>query len=200
MAVLTYITKPDNQYNRVLLDPYEIILLLFGFAGLYFNLPWTTITCVIAFIFTPGFLRVKEFQRKGAGRALTEHLVFDTENILIASQKYDLNRLKNIKIHVNNYDGEWERIGRSVRRKGIDNILEFEINGNKYNFTFYLESKRMKAELGELLVEWYKSGVTIEESDGQGRTYGLKQLSYKQIRELRHTMAQKHSPNNQAIS
>lgn len=177
MPVSTFITNPDNQYNRVLLDPYELILLVIGIIGIYFDQTWLVVVCILVYMFGGNMFGIKEYQRKGDGRTLMEDLIFETDKIIIGVTEVDLKTLKNLKIQVWDYDGERVRIvgGTRIRlAKGIENVLEFEINGVKYSRTFYLESKIMKAELGELFKTWYANGIVFQEFDKKVKSYGLK--------------------------
>jgi hypothetical protein len=187
MRVSTFLTDPDNKYNRSLLEPYEVILFIIAVIGICFDQYWMVFLFMIIIIFFRDFFRKKEFQRKGAGRTLTESLIFDTDKILIGSQKFDLNSLNKLTIRIWNYDGErYTPLGRGNQiQKGIDNTLEFEVNGNKYKFTFYLQSELIKTELGNLFKTWYRNGIVFQEFDRTGKTYGLQQLNYKQIQEFK---------------
>lgn len=166
MPVSTFTTKPDNQYNRVLLDPYELILLAIGIIGIYFDQTWIVIVCILVYILGGNVFGMKEYQRKGEGRALMEDPIFETDKIILGPYESDLKDLNKLKIQVWDYEGERVRITGGTRTrlaKGIENSLEFEINGVKHSLTFYLESKLMKTELGDLFKTWYKNGIVFQE-------------------------------------
>lgn len=189
MPVSTYITKPDNQHNRKLLDWREILLFVALAVCVYFDQFVLVFIGLFMFIIFNDFFRVKEYQRKGAERALGETLVFETDKITVGTFQFDLELLSNLTITALEYEGQRVRVGRGyVIRKGLRNTLEFAMNEKTYNFTFYIQSELMKAELGDLIKEWYRYGFAFKESDENGKTYGLKQLNYKQIQEFKRSI------------
>lgn len=106
------------------------------------------------------FKIAQSFTRKSLNGNLNRSLNFREKEILIDSEKYDLNDIQKIEFSICDYFDKWEYPGRGnfnpARTNGTDNSCEITlISGQKIKVNFQLTQKDEFKKMRELLIKYY---------------------------------------------
>lgn len=114
-------------------------------------------------------------------------LIIDPNQISIGETIYETNKLKNIKIFINDFDGEVIYMSRGGKKilNGTNNHLSFVYLDKQISLQFYIISEIQKEQYKDLFGIWYKTKFKFYEGDFGGRTYLLERLNYQQIQEFK---------------
>lgn len=115
-----------------------------------------------------------------------QQLTFNTHVIHIGEKSYEINNLNNIRILINDYDGQiMSSPYANYVLNGTNNQLSFIHLKEKVSISFYIMSEVQKEQFCNLFEVWYNEQISFYEGNAAGKTYLLKSLSYQEIQEFK---------------
>lgn len=112
---------------------------------------------------------------------LAEPIIFDEDNIVINGEVFAVNEVQNLKIVLNNYDGETMKGRGRWILNGTNNHLSFVHLKKRISIMFYVISEEQKKQFKTLFDRWYNNHVPFYEGNVSGKTYLLERLDYSEI-------------------
>lgn len=126
----------------------------------------------------------KQILKKTVGQ-----LQITEDQVELHDQQFQLEAITSIKIFVSG----WKNYNRSPDRQqpisnlhnGDKNFITLEVSGKVFKVEFLLTSQMHWEELRQQVMNWHRKQVKLIEENEAGKTYGLRQLNYKEIQEFK---------------
>ena len=163
-----------------------LIFLAFIFAFIYKDATYWSIAFLIIFVCGFWYENLTK-SREDPKKYFSDNLIIGTNQISIAGTVYETNTINNLKININDFDGEEISMARGGKKvlNGTNNRLSFDYLDNHIYFQFYIVSEVQKEQYKDLFEIWYKTKFKFYEGNIGGRTYLLERLNYQQIQEFK---------------
>ncbi len=163
----------NDFFNRVQGQILGIFLDIFIFSGL-----------LLAFVFLLIFPQAKFLKQI----TFSGDIKFTDNFFQVNELRVYYRNCQMISIYYAGYDGLRE--GRHPL-SGEGNFIEVALKDGTKRFLFYLESEYEAEKLRKLLMHLYELKLNIEENTYKGKTWGFKDLSYKEIQDFK----ERYRPN-----
>ena len=184
----TYSLKFPKIKMRTKLRVLTIVLILLAFIFAFIFKDTTYWTIAVTTLFSCGlWYQYLTNSRENPQQYFCERLVFDAHKIIIGETIYETDTLNNLKILINDFDGEIIPTARADKMilNGTNNQLSFSYANKSVCFHFYIVSEVQQEQFKELFDGWYKNKLKFYEGNIRGRTYLLQTLNYHQIQEFK---------------
>ncbi len=172
------------------LEKVEISLLLLFLMILFFTITVLTkpIFFYIGLLPFTFFLEWFYSSRFNPDKYLRGSITLTDEYIEINNQRFVLKEIRNLKVEINEYDGQIEIVTYTRRDyilNGTNNKISFEFLGLKIKYNFYISNTQVLNDFKVLYNNWYKEKINFIETTKVGRTYGMEYLNYQQIQDFK---------------
>ena len=155
------------------------------FSALYLNNSSYWVVACVAIVPIFFVLDRLAYSRENPEKYFNKPLVITENEIALGEMTFLVKELTNIKVMINEYDGEI--LGGRGKKilNGTKNFVYFSHPSGRIAIRFYICSEEQKNTFKLLFDGWYKSKVNFYEGNVSGRTYLLESLNYKQIQEFK---------------
>ena len=126
-------------------------------------------------------------QKETASPFFQSTIEFNNDTITIDKTAYQLNSVQNLVFELNDWDDKPCYASRRITYlSGIDNYFQFNFNGEKLYYQFYIDSELQFEEILLLFKHWYNKGFELIEKSSNGETLLFnKEATYLEIAELK---------------
>ena len=120
-----------------------------------------------------------------------EKITLTDNEIKIGEKNLEFKSIKNLEFNVRDFKGKRIQIIGSLKysgptlSQGVNNVIKFENQNEKYEIRFQLSSKDELSMLGEYISKLYSKEIEFEEKYDTLKSYGLKKLTHEEIKEFK---------------
>lgn len=184
--IVTYTLGIPKNNTRNTFKVLAFALILLGFVTAYIlndRIYW--IASGIILLVCGSWFHHLTYSRKEPMSYFAAQLRFDHHLITIDDRVFTVKELQNLKIEINEYDGEIIQTDARRILNGTNNHLSFTHLNEKISLQFYILSEVQKNQFRDLFEAWYINHVPFYEGNVAGRTYLLEHLNYREIQEFK---------------
>lgn len=187
MIIKTYTVKFPKLRKRTARK--VLAVLLFGIpsaAAFIVNSEGYWILASISLVFLAIWHSKLSYERENPEPYFDENISICPNNIIIGNRTIPVKALKDLKVIINDFDGQVIHMGRGKRiLNGTDNWISISFGKEKINTRFYISSNEARQAFRSVFENWYLKGVRFYEGNTAGKTYLMAHLNYHQIQEFK---------------